>query len=195
MWVLWASTFHKQCNGRGGSWLKSVDLSLQLELPSTCASPHKIVQPCFTGIHHTPWVLECDIHLDEGSLSHNIAKTKDIHGVQIWNAQCHFMAYHWSNFSTFNTWLLGSKEHWFHHNLMSWGPKVKNVNAIGIYIPQAMPWKRGKLVEVGGPILAAWTALHMCVTAQNRTAVLCGNPPYSMGFKVRHPPWWGITLL
>jgi hypothetical protein len=35
------------------------------------------------------------------------------------------------------------------------GPKVKNVSAIGIYIPQAMPWKRGKLVEVGGPILAA----------------------------------------
>jgi hypothetical protein len=79
--VLLASTFHKQCHGRGGSWLKSVDLSLQLELPSTCASPHKIVQPCFAGIHHTPWVLRWDIHLDGGSLSYNILLRQKIYMV------------------------------------------------------------------------------------------------------------------
>jgi hypothetical protein len=95
---------------------------------------------------------------------------------------------------TFNTWLLGSKEHWFHHNLMRNGPKVKNVSAIGIYTPSAMPWCWVKLVEVIGTILAAWTALHMCVSALNCTAMLHPNPPYSMGFGVRHPPWWGITL-
>jgi hypothetical protein len=172
-----------------------VELSSQLELPSSCASPHYLVQPCSTGIHHTPWVLEWDIHLDGGSLSYNIAKTKDIHGVQIWNAQCHFMAYHWSNFRTFNTWLLGSKEHWVHHNLMSWGPKVKMVSAIGIYNILTMQWRRVKLDVGGGTILTAWTALIMCVTALSRTALLYGNPPYSMGFGMRHPPWWRITLL
>jgi hypothetical protein len=104
------------------------------------------------------------------------------------------MAYHWSNFRTFNTWLLGSKEHWFHHNLMRNGPKVKNVSAIGIYKIKATQWRRVKLVLVGGTFLTAWTTLIMCVTAVYRPAFLRGNPPYSMGFKVRHPPWWGITL-
>jgi hypothetical protein len=84
---------------------------------------------------------------------------------------------------------------WFHPNLMSWSPKVKNVSAVDIYNPSAMQWKRVKLVVVGGTILAACTALHMCVTALNRKAVLHRNPPFSMGFGLRHPPWQQIPLL